>query len=139
MTGRKKKVDFNTINRVMNHLPDYSKNKLICITNGKEVLRITRKSAKEYFFKRIAAKEDILKIKKQLGFEVNIAEGYYYSASSEWFYTTKTIYKQYCESLKPGSKIPAPKFTTKIMNEKGEEKIVNTHIYSKNHETKTQI
>lgn len=101
MTGKNKKVDFNYVNRSMKFRPDYSMNKLVCISNGKEVLRITRDKA----------------------------EGYVNKKSKKWFYTTKAIYKQYIESLKPGSKIPVPKFTMQIMNHKGEKKIINTHVY----------
>jgi hypothetical protein len=129
MTGKTKKVDFNYINRVMKKSDYKGENKLICITNGKEVLRITKKIAKEYFFKRVVADEETLKIKKSLAYEVNFEKGFYYQKTDGWYYTTKSIYKQYIESLKPNSKIPAPKFTMKKMNSKGIEETINTHIY----------
>lgn len=134
MTGRKRKThDFNSINRIMNYKPDYSNKKLVCITNGKEVLRITRENAKEYFYSKITADENMLKVKQMKGYEVNFDLGYYYEKSIEWFYTTKSIYKQYQESLKPDSKIPMPLFhqTIKTIDKDAIEKeqIVQTHVF----------
>jgi hypothetical protein len=66
MTGKKKVNDFNGINRVMGFKPDYSENKLVCITNGKEVLRITKRKAKEYFFEKRTATKEELELKARL-------------------------------------------------------------------------
>lgn len=111
MTGKKKVNDFATINRMMKHRPSY---KMVCITNKKEVLRIPREKADKYFFKKIVVEEhDDLKKLEYEGYDVVYKEkgGYYYNPTNKWFYTTKKAYKQYLESLKPGSKTPAPTFT----------------------------
>jgi hypothetical protein len=113
MTGKKKVNDFKDINRVMNFRPNYGMSKLVCITNGKEVLRITRKKTEEYFFKKVKADKKELEIKKELGCRVDFEKGFYLDDTKGWYYTTKKVYKQYIESLKPNSNTPPPKFQYK--------------------------
>lgn len=84
MTGKNKKVnDFEYINEVMGFKVDYSENKLVCVTNGKTVVRITQIKAHS-------------KVKR-----------------GKWNYCTKKVYKQYIESLPRRSKIPKPIFKNK--------------------------
>jgi hypothetical protein len=110
MTGKKKVNDFATINRLMNHRPS---NKMVCITNKKEVIRILRDKANEYFFKKVSVEEHSeLKRLEALGYSVVYEDkgGYYYNPIDGWFYTTKKVYRQYLDSLKPWSRTPAPTF-----------------------------
>ena len=130
MTGKKKKVDFNYINSVMKKSDTKGINKLICITNGNEVLRISKKKAKEYFFKKIRASKEELKTMKSLNYEIDLEGGFYYKRTEGWYYTTKTMYKQYIESSKPNSNIPKPNFLMEIMNKKGEKKRISTHLFT---------
>lgn len=111
MTGKKKVNDFVTINRLMKYRPS---NTFVCITNKKEVLRIPRNKANDYFFTKIVIKErDKLEKLELKGYSVVYEEkgGYYYNPTNKWFYTTKKVYKQYLDSLIPNSKTPAPTFT----------------------------
>ena len=111
-----KKVNFDYINQAMNKRYPSSKNdhQMICITNGKEVLRITRKKALEFFFDAvIITDEEKVKMYKELKFHIEKKENHwvvYIPKYHKWKYTTKSVYKQYIESLIPCSKIPAPKF-----------------------------
>jgi len=77
---------------------------LVCIANIKtgEVLRIRQSMADEFVQKK----------------------------DTNWAYTTKQIYKQYINSLRPGSNIPASKFIADFENTKGEKKtqIINVCI-----------
>lgn len=112
MTGKKKVNDFHQINRLMGK-PNgsvFTKTQLVNITNGKEVLRVSREKAKNFFFKRIKAEEKTLKAMRALKYEVDFVAGIYYEPIGKWKYTTKKVYKQYIESKIPGSKIPAPEF-----------------------------
>ena len=49
---------------------------------------------------------------------------------TEWYYTTKQIYKQYVDSKKPESKIPAPLFIKEVEDEKGNKvsKLFNVYV-----------
>ncbi len=122
MTGKKKVNDFNYINRVMNFKADYSENKLVCITNTKEVLRVARYDAKKFFFKEVKASKEELVSRKQMGYSVDIKKGIWFKSVDGWYYTTKKVYKQYRDSLIPNSKIPAPTFTFKSKKDKTEAK-----------------
>ena len=84
MVGRKRKSkhNFDSIRKVMNYKENYGPRKLVCITNGKEVLRVSRENAKEYFFDRVSASKEELELKQARGFQVNIDLGYYYMTLS---------------------------------------------------------
>jgi len=51
---------------------------------------------------------------------------YIYKKDSRWFFTHKTIYKQYLDSLKPGSDVPRPVFVK--TDKEGEQYLANVFI-----------
>jgi len=181
MAGKMKANDFAVINRMkgISKVQKSPENAMICITNGKEVLRLPRNKAEQYFFEEIKTKkEEDVKAAIARGFRVvfefdtvstetkkrvsneaskqlrrhidglstphkteyffedeilsKVASGIggveavlkhvlIFVPSQKWAFTNKTVYRQYRESLRPGSKIPAPKFSYEVetVDEKG--------------------
>lgn len=101
-----KRIDFNYINRVMKYKVDESVDKLIYITNKKEVLRISKDKA-----------QSKLKFKK---LRIN-----------KWQYTTKAAYSQYIESRKKKSKIKKPKFKIKGIDSNLKYITIPIHLYKR--------
>ena len=129
MTGKKKKVnDFNSINAAKGYKLDYSNNKLVCITNGKEVLRITRKEANKFFREEIKASKEEISSRGQMGYDVDLKKGVWLKPIKGWFYTTKKVYKQYIASLEPNSNTPAPVFSFKSKKGKTEPKNIFLNV-----------
>lgn len=123
MTGTDRK--FNEINRFKkSHKNESSK---VCITDSKEVLRITRKEASDFFFEWTDSNQNEVKKAKLQGLEVDEELMRVKKPTYKWFYTTKSIYRQYIDSLKPNSKIPKPVFTqeTTIIKDGKEQKVSN--------------
>lgn len=98
---------------------------MVCITNGKEVLRLTQEKAKEFFFEEITDKEEITKLEKEgknfpfkkSYFKKN--DKYFVRKDKGFVYCEKHVWKQYIDHLKNPLKNPMPKFSyeKKVWNE----------------------
>jgi len=113
MAGKKKKAnDFIQINRLMGKPDGRSPfHQMVCLTNGLEVLRVTKENAKEFLMKKIVEKnKEKLKAAEIQGYEVDYAKNTITKPIEGWMYTDKRTYKQYIDSKKPNSKIPFPSF-----------------------------
>lgn len=105
-----KKVNFAVINAAMKS--NQPKNRAeaisdmgikVCITNGKEVIRITRGEATEFFFDKVVITPEEAIVAKLKGFHVE-HEGdiiVQYVPKNQWVYTSKLVWKQYKAGFNP--------------------------------------